>query len=538
MLIDPNLIFYNGLPFDEATLQELFATKIAMNRRNPYVGDGKTLLSYAEKYYELTLFVTKPIMIHNLSLKPIEGFYEALNILGKKLAFPDGKHTLFDFNYNHLVLQTIDDIDRYYNERVKQLVDSSTGLLSRKNVLIDTVEVDVTKDKWEAALAKYKLFIIDIQLDYITCVIYGAAESKCSTTWDEIIFSEAERIKMMLGCDLYLTSRRLGVTHIDEQVGELNFPRTIVRVISGKFGDVTRAYNYSTRVDSYNYIFCNNDRWSQLSREFVWNKQLKLKTQKTQAFLKMLEILHNIKDVLPKKIQAVHTCEAPGMFVQASIHFTSRHNIEYDWCASTLEESDIGDDHHFISGNRSRWSFRDITDPTYLNELYEKQSWNFFTSDVGIPNENYLVNREDTMYYLDMCSYTAGLAALRVGGIMVLKLYLPSSNLHVLYHSGLDLFDSIRVIKPSQNPRSHEYYCVLIGMKKKLSIEAILQLRSVPPTLQDSPIELMDIVTTNLKQKMAFNSIYFLQDEEMKPYITKLKQLKREYEAWYQPYLN
>lgn len=208
----------------------------------------------------------------------------------------------------------------------------------------------------------------------------------------------------------------------------------------------------------------------------------------SQAFCKMIEILTCIHAYIVKDnvdhIEAIHTCEAPGQFIVACLWFFCQVNITYNWHASSAKPDNhasyFGDDYGLIKKFPNQWKWADIRDWSYIKTL--NHSYNLYTCDVGLETDTF-GHQESQLKKIQLSSFIAGLMALKLNGILILKLFLPSSSaeLQWILETAAANFHRTIFIKPSVNPGSSEYY--LIGYKL-LKLFSISELESVDLNLK------------------------------------------------------
>lgn len=196
----------------------------------------------------------------------------------------------------------------------------------------------------------------------------------------------------------------------------------------------------------------------------------------SRAYYKLMEIFIVLKYHKEKSVlKALHTCEAPGMWIVVAKNYCKKYNIEYDWDASTLEAISH-DTYGLIKKYPEKWKYRDILSVDYIKEIYGND-YNLFTSDVGILNDEWK-DQEDVLKRLQIFSFLAGLSSLSIGGDLIIKCFLPSKSneLKWLHHTASNNFKYVYAIKPSLNPSSSEYYFVCFGLKIKYTLYEILDI--------------------------------------------------------------
>ena len=206
----------------------------------------------------------------------------------------------------------------------------------------------------------------------------------------------------------------------------------------------------------------------------------------SKAFCKMYEILCEYKGALglsmhESSFNSVHLCEAPGAFVSATNHFLrSRYPaVRWDWVASTLADSEIGDDYSLLHYTAPHWNFGaddtgDIRSIENIQQLwgdcarrfgFYKGGADLVTADGSVDCSKNPNEQESTVAWLHMCEVVAAIGLLAPGGMFVLKMFtlFEKSSVDILYLLGC-FFTVVEVCKPiTSSPGNGETYVVCTG---------------------------------------------------------------------------
>jgi len=206
----------------------------------------------------------------------------------------------------------------------------------------------------------------------------------------------------------------------------------------------------------------------------------------TKAFCKMYEILCEYEGplglgVYENSFNSVHLCEAPGAFVSATNHFLRSQypGVRWDWVASTLANSEIGDDYSLLHYTAPHWNFGadstgDIRNIQNIQQLwgdcarrfgFKRGGADLVTADGSVdcaqkPNE-----QESTVAWLHMCEVVTAIGLLSPGGMFVLKMFtlFEDTSVDILYLLSC-FFNSVEVCKPiTSSPGNGETYVVCTG---------------------------------------------------------------------------
>lgn len=218
------------------------------------------------------------------------------------------------------------------------------------------------------------------------------------------------------------------------------------------------------------------DKYEKITDKFNVSSLFKKKLKKingneiSQAFLKITEILHNIK-VIKKcaNISVLHLCEAPGQFILGFMHYCKNNGIDYKWKATSLK-SGFGDRYGLMKKYPQSWTFGingtgDITDIDNIKYLAQNK-YDIVTSDCGLCTDTFGM-QEEQLSRLNYYQITAILLCLLPGGNALFKTFLPGTlpqtiSLFYILHSS---FNEVIYFKPSLNPSSSEYYVICLGYK-------------------------------------------------------------------------
>uniref|UniRef100_A0A6C0LRQ0 Adrift-type SAM-dependent 2'-O-MTase domain-containing protein n=1 Tax=viral metagenome TaxID=1070528 RepID=A0A6C0LRQ0_9ZZZZ len=247
--------------------------------------------------------------------------------------------------------------------------------------------------------------------------------------------------------------------------------------------DTKPSQIHSERYSQTNGYFL---KWEQLTNKLTMQSALKniLKNylnvdMPTNAWIKMYEMLSNIKDIIPIKCDTVrtfHICEAPGAFISAINHYLSDKGIKkYDWYAQTLlsEKGALQDHFGLIKAYPDRWLYGpnddysgDITHSRVIKYYASKLSnIDFMTADAGFQcNANDLNEQELFMMKTNMGQIICILACLSVGKSAIFKTFLPLTeplSISLMYLLS-NLFERVNIVKPvsSHSYNSEIYVCL------------------------------------------------------------------------------
>ena len=233
----------------------------------------------------------------------------------------------------------------------------------------------------------------------------------------------------------------------------------------------------------------NNDQ-TLLAKNVTRVIQAKLRVEMpTKAFCKMYEILCEYEDALGLSVyentfNSVHLCEAPGAFVSATNHFlrSKYPNVHWDWVASTLADSDVGDDYSLLHYTGSHWNFGadgsgDIRNIENIQKLWADCARRFrcnrggadlVTADGSVDCATDPNVQETTVAWLHMCEVVAALGLLTPGGMFVLKMFtlFEKTSVDLLYFLSC-FFNTVEVCKPIMSSPGNGENPYIVGWKKK-----------------------------------------------------------------------
>lgn len=312
---------------------------------------------------------------------------------------------------------------------------------------------------------------------------------------ENFIYSEMEDV-IMSNINLYMYLNLeipLYITYTNSVIDEyISLEPVFVKIeIESKTGKQVKPYIddtierdlfiYKTHMD-----LLDEDKLSRFSNYVKISKFVKkdvsrmIKTNVSQAFLKMTEILNEMNLITSSKIETFHMCEAPGQFILAFDYYCFLHNIKYDWKANSLNHKSqavidkygdvFADDYKLISSHQDRWLYgKDQTgDITNIDNIIEfsKNKYDIITSDCGLPHE-YGFDEID-LSLISYCQMLIGLLSLKPHGSVVFKIFLPltcPSNISMIYLLWKS-FEHVYYVKPSLNPLSSEIYIVAINYQE------------------------------------------------------------------------
>ena len=232
----------------------------------------------------------------------------------------------------------------------------------------------------------------------------------------------------------------------------------------------------------------NFDKWTKIEyminirRSIVKYLEKEYEIKNSRGFIKMYDILNLIKiiDLDKKQINTLHVCEAPGNFINSINYYIKSYNknIILNWNANSIYSKDknyLSNEYGFISKYPDRWDkLKDGTgDITKLdNILYIKDKYkdiDFYTSDCGIEYQTIeeMLDQENRMILINYSQILIGLLVNKIGGHMLIKLFLPISKplslslIYLLYQ----YYEKLYFIRSSGGSQvSSEFY--IIGFNK------------------------------------------------------------------------
>jgi cap2 methyltransferase len=258
-------------------------------------------------------------------------------------------------------------------------------------------------------------------------------------------------------------------------------------------------------------------KWNEITTEINIRKAITNYLDKnydiknSRAFVKMYDILNlvNVIDFNKNEINTLHVCEAPGNFINAINYFIklNKPEMKYNWNANSLKPIKgtkiFGDFFGFIRKYPNRWNWLkdDSGDITKLdNILYIKnklKNIELYTSDCGTECNTVeeMLDQENKMILVTFSQILIGLMVNKIGGHMIIKLFLPitkplSYSLLYLLHN---YYEKLYFIKQSSGSLgSSEFY--IVGYNKLKHLE------------EDDEKELLKIYL--LKEKSSNYTLY------------------------------
>jgi cap2 methyltransferase len=230
---------------------------------------------------------------------------------------------------------------------------------------------------------------------------------------------------------------------------------------------------------------------------------------------------------------SVHLCEAPGAFVSATNHFlrSKYPNVHWDWVASTLANSKVGDDYSLLHYTGPHWNFGadgsgDIRSIENIQQLwgdcakrfgFNRGGADLVTADGSVDCSLDPNKQEATVEWLHMCEVVAALGLLTPGGMFVLKMFtlFEDTSVHILYVLSC-FFRSVEVCKPIMSaPGNGETYVVCTGfvgasdyqiqllrttVKEHLPVKA-----TIPPLFSDRVRQIAEYFATQQIRSISRN---------------------------------
>ena len=244
------------------------------------------------------------------------------------------------------------------------------------------------------------------------------------------------------------------------------------------------------------------NKWNEITTEINIRKSItnyldkEYNIKNSRAFVKMYDILNlvNVIDFNKNEINTLHVCEAPGNFINAINYFIklNKPEMKYNWNANSLKPIKgtkiLGDFFGFIRKYPNRWDWlKDNSgDITKLeNILYIKNKFaegtsgkniELYTSDCGTECNTVeeMLDQENKMILVTYSQILIGLMVNKIGGHMIIKLFLPitkplSYSLLYLLHN---YYEKLYFIKQSSGSLgSSEFYIVGYNKLKHLNEE-------------------------------------------------------------------
>ena len=338
---------------------------------------------------------------------------------------------------------TYDKLKELHNNMVINNLDKTITLLEKYGLIV----------KMEFKQTKYEAIIIHIMFNFNYNVIRSLNDNKINVSL-KYIDANKELIKKLKPLEL-----TYHILHLLKVAIETRNPND--------WSVITKKINIR------NYI-----------KKFI-EKKYDIKV--SRAYCKMYDILSafNLIDTTKDSIKSFHACEAPGHFINATNDWIKKMNptMEFDWTANSLNPFNskvkekygnvFADDYGFISKYKERWDWgEDETgDISNINNLlyYEKKySVDLFTSDCDLSTESMEFEQECNLCFLSISQLVLGLLVLKVGGMMVCKIFIPFTKpltVSIIYLYTI-MFEKVHIIKQSSGSiGSSEVY--IVGMNKK-----------------------------------------------------------------------
>jgi hypothetical protein len=273
-----------------------------------------------------------------------------------------------------------------------------------------------------------------------------------------------------------------------------------------------------------------NNYYKEITKKLI--KKYKLPNEHGNiSFLKMIEILNQDVDLLPKKINSFHICEFPGSFINAIDMYTKNKikNIKWEWKAQSLNPKEITIDQtlklfdkheeNIIKKYPENYDFGktgtgDITE--IENILHYKNKYkniNFVTVDC-VP-----LDTNSNKSQLSFCSIVTALSVLNEGGNGVFNRNLPIDNnqeiflLYLLYLS----FEKLIFYKPRIAPQSFEYYAIGINYNPKYFNEVSSKVYSYIKNYKE--IGMIDISDVDVSFILQLDKIQNIIIDDVNEYI-------------------
>ena len=216
----------------------------------------------------------------------------------------------------------------------------------------------------------------------------------------------------------------------------------------------------------------------------------------TRAFTKLYDILteYDLID-FTRSTTSLHTCEAPGHFINAMNHFIRSHSSAHKWVwyANSLNPNNeenkkkygslFGDEYGFIRKYANQWIWGkdgtgDITKEENIRSIIDefKNKIDIFTSDCGLgaTNVDEMLDQENLRSILNYAQVLIGLNVLKLDGHMILKMYLPFNmpiTVSLIYLCYLHFADVSIIKQMSGSLGSSEVYLVAMNKREHMTQE-------------------------------------------------------------------
>ena len=342
---------------------------------------------------------------------------------------------------------------------------------------------------------------------------------------------------------------------------------------TGKFVFTNKTIDkYKKELNNYQFFIDTRDvkKWKSITQKT--NLPLYIKTyvrdkynmpNVSRAFVKMYEILSSFNLIDNKcKCNALHMCEAPGEFIEATYHYTHSNNIEYKWNANSLNYKSplarlkygyiLGDFFSLIKKYPNNWLFGaddtgDITDVQNIEHISQKAKENLgiinlITSDCGLDPSCDPEEHETTMSQVNLAQVVLCLKTLAIHGNAVFKTYIPFSRpitrsiLLLLSNS----FEKITLTKQiAGSPGSSEIYVVCQNyLKTDIDFTYLFErLSKFNPTLDlyvNYPTPFLDFlenaVESYIKKQVSIikrNFYYYENTNILKKHLPEMEKYKK-----------
>lgn len=340
---------------------------------------------------------------------------------------------------------------------------------------------------------------------------------------------------------------------------------------NGKFVFTNKTIDkYKKELNNYQFFIDTRDvkKWKSVTQKT--NLPLYIKTyvrdkynmpNVSRAFVKMYEILSSF-NLINNKCNALHICEAPGEFIEATYHYTHSNNIEYKWNANSLNYRSplarlkygyiLGDFFSLIKKYPNNWLFGeddtgDITNVSNIEHITKKAKENLgdinlITSDCGLDPSGDPEEHETTMSQVNLAQVILCLKTLTIHGNAVFKTYVPFSRpitrsiLLLLANS----FEKITLTKQiAGSPGSSEIYVVCQNYLKMETDFTYLfeRLTKFNPTLDlyiNYPPQFLDFieiaVESYIKKQVSIikrNFYYYENKEILEKHLPEMEKYKK-----------
>lgn len=199
----------------------------------------------------------------------------------------------------------------------------------------------------------------------------------------------------------------------------------------------------------------------------------------TNAFMKMYEFLVYIypyieKHITDGKLTMYDVAGAPGMFVLAADYFFRKRNIELDWHACSLmnteENHALEDTYKLFHDNPDRFTPCDVTNENDIkNCLKGNRKYFLVTGDIGAWYESYDILQEFQQLDLEWGQMVLALNLCAEHGVMFLKMYTTITTETAYLMDTLTLFfKEVYITKPrTSRILNNESYIICVDRNKE-----------------------------------------------------------------------